>query len=228
MPKRARGGSPYPKKRYKKKTSPLVVLRNPSSKALHRSILGNKHFATLRYGTKLAIDPNGTIPFAQHVFSANSVYDPDYTAIGHQPRGFDQLMSLYDHFIVTKATIHVRADNKNSYGTQIIVSLRNTPGLPGTALEDILEYEPKKTINIASKWTGSVTMSVNPNTFLFGESKFNSDHDNKNSKLTGPVEQCYFHVAAMPYQLMDAAPIDMYVEIVYSGYAIEPSHPSIS
>ena len=37
---------------------------------------------------------------ASYVFSANGLYDPNITGIGHQPRGFDQLMALYDHYVV--------------------------------------------------------------------------------------------------------------------------------
>jgi hypothetical protein len=42
-----------------------------------------------------------------NVFSANGLYDPDVTGTGHQPRGFDQLIALYDHYVVTHSEIKV-------------------------------------------------------------------------------------------------------------------------
>lgn len=38
---------------------------------------------------------------AQTVFSLNSIYDPDVTGIGHQPRGHDELATLYKRYRVS-------------------------------------------------------------------------------------------------------------------------------
>jgi len=48
--------------------------------------------------------PVGGITVRQ--WRANDLYDPDYAAGGHQPYGFDQIMSQYLHFTV----IHSRLD----------------------------------------------------------------------------------------------------------------------
>lgn len=45
---------------------------------------------------------------AQHVFRANSVFDPDYTAAGHQPMAFDQWALLYQRYTVLGSKITVR------------------------------------------------------------------------------------------------------------------------
>jgi len=37
-----------------------------------------------------------------HHFRLNSCYDPDYTATGHQPLGFDQWSLFYNHYVVTE------------------------------------------------------------------------------------------------------------------------------
>ena len=45
------------------------------------------------------------------IFRANSVFDPDYTGTGHQPRGFDQLCSSsgpYNRYCVTGVTWRLR------------------------------------------------------------------------------------------------------------------------
>lgn len=49
-----------------------------------------------------------------HVFRTNNVYDPDYSIGGHQPRFFDQLMTLYASCYVVGSVIRVRASNANN------------------------------------------------------------------------------------------------------------------
>lgn len=49
-----------------------------------------------------------------YVFSANGLYDPDITGTGTQPLYFDQLMALYNHYVVTSSTITVEALNDGS------------------------------------------------------------------------------------------------------------------
>lgn len=42
---------------------------------------------------------------ASHLFRANSLYDPDYTATGHQPMRFDQMAAFYADYVVVGAKI---------------------------------------------------------------------------------------------------------------------------
>lgn len=44
---------------------------------------------------------------AKHVFRANSLFDPDFTAAGHQPMYFDQLAALYANYVVLGSKIRV-------------------------------------------------------------------------------------------------------------------------
>jgi hypothetical protein len=40
-----------------------------------------------------------------YVFRANSVYDPDYTGVGHQPMGYDVWAGQYTHYIVEQSRV---------------------------------------------------------------------------------------------------------------------------
>lgn len=46
-----------------------------------------------------------------YTFNGNSIYDPDAVAPGETDRGFTQMMTLYDRYVVTGSTIKVTAVN---------------------------------------------------------------------------------------------------------------------
>lgn len=49
-----------------------------------------------------------TFTTTKNYFSANGLYDPDITNAGHQPIGFDQLMTIYNHYVVLGSKIRVQ------------------------------------------------------------------------------------------------------------------------
>lgn len=89
--------------------------------------------ATLRYATQSTLtSTSGTM--SSHLFRANSVFDPDYTSTGHQPMGFDQWASLFNHYVVVgaKITCTVLSDNVTASPFVIGVYLSDDIGLPYT------------------------------------------------------------------------------------------------
>lgn len=56
---------------------------------------------------------------ASHVFRANSIYDPDFTGVGHQPYGHDTWQTLYNHYTVL--------------GSKIVCRLQSTSGTPSAS-----------------------------------------------------------------------------------------------
>lgn len=49
--------------------------------------------------------------YGTYVFRCNGLYDPDLTSTGHQPYLFDQLSSLYDHYMVKASRIKITVGN---------------------------------------------------------------------------------------------------------------------
>lgn len=62
--------------------------------------------STLRYTTRVELAPTG-ITTAALTFRANGMFDPEAAVGGHQPRGFDEMMELYNNFTVTSSKIMV-------------------------------------------------------------------------------------------------------------------------
>ncbi len=63
----------------------------------------------LRYAEVVSISTAGSSPTATaYTFRLNSLYDPNYTATGHQPYQYDQLTGIYNNYLVSRADFKVR------------------------------------------------------------------------------------------------------------------------
>jgi len=58
----------------------------------------------MRYSQVVTLNP-GYALIARQVFRCNSIYDPDYSGLGHQPYGHDQYQSLYNQYQVLESVI---------------------------------------------------------------------------------------------------------------------------
>lgn len=87
-----------------KKNRFFRLYRNPLAK--------DRQFAVLHYNTTASINPNAeALSGAVLQYSANSLYDPDVTGIGHQPMYFDNYASVYWRYRVNYAKITVTVVN---------------------------------------------------------------------------------------------------------------------
>lgn len=79
----------------------------------------------LRYVQEVQLDA-GTGTYSQNLFRCNSLFDPDYTGVGHQPKGFDEWAGVYNHYTVMKSTITAKAVTQTTSHT--------LPGIAGILL----------------------------------------------------------------------------------------------
>ena len=108
-------------------------------------VLPNKYTCRLRYVTKFTLTPEVNDVSVCKVFRANDLYDPDYSVGGHQPLGFDQLATLYDHFVVVGSKIRVspvQLTTSSGYPNFWGVALSDTnSSFTGKGFEEIKEQE---------------------------------------------------------------------------------------
>lgn len=121
----------YRKKRNRKKRKSKIPRMFPS----------DTQIVKLRYADSIQLDAGVGTPNA-YVFRANSLFDPDYTGVGHQPLGYDEWGAFYQKYCVlgSRITVIVNTDS-NSVGVNQLVSVKcsDTVGLhdyPQTAIED--------------------------------------------------------------------------------------------
>lgn len=114
-PKRKKKYSTYSKKKnmkrrtaYRKKKSSVykkrrMMTRNGAA-MMSRPVQATKLFVKLTYYDDVILSATNTATYAEYIFSQNSIYDPDITGTGHQPRGRDQYTALYENYLVHGCT----------------------------------------------------------------------------------------------------------------------------
>lgn len=110
MPKYGRSRALRPRRRRPKRKTRTRAFRRYKRRALagRLPITGFPAYkvARLKYVTQFSINPP-TAGVTVHEFSANGMFDPDITGTGHQPKGFDEWMAIYDHYTVIGSRIRV-------------------------------------------------------------------------------------------------------------------------
>lgn len=125
----------------------LAQLSSSSAPSLRREIafgFPSRKRLTLKYSDTFEMSSTSGAVITQQ-FRANSLFDPDYTGIGHQPRGFDQWCSATGPYQVYRVLEHrVAVKASTSYNAQLegqIVcgysDLSTLPSLPSSAATNV-------------------------------------------------------------------------------------------
>lgn len=210
-----------------------TISLNRGVKRFPNSILASQQRATLRYSETNSVSvPASTDGVGIYVFSANGLFDPNDTGVGHQPRGFDQLMALYDHYTVLSARINVRFLNEGNPRAYTFISVRdgNTPVLSfNDLMEGSTKVVSKKPLSRVTEENQSnyLTTGVTIGNFL-GRANVMSDPDCKGSAAGNPAEQVFFHVGASDPTTSNSGSVSFTVEIIYNVVFHEPKTPGQS
>lgn len=180
------------------------------------NLLPARFCTKLRYYYQGSIDPGAAGTVSANVFRANSVYDPDLTGAGNQPRGFDQLMNLYENFQVigSKVVCRYASRNASTYDVVAGISLRSNSSAE-TQLVNYVEQKNCKSKMLASGASAApctIAMSYKPKK-IFGTRALSQDYVGTAS--SDPTNCCYFHIFAAPIQSVDSDAIDFYLTIEY-------------
>lgn len=202
--------------------------------AFNKAPMPNKFPTKLRYQENVSINPSVGVPGLQ-VVTANGLFDPNITGVGHQPRGFDQLMAMYDHYTVigAKITATFMLREGLAYDSMNVgIALKDATGIEN--LNGYLEGRNVRSRVLrgsdgAATVVGMTTISMSSSTSKFlGRSKVLADPELKGNVSSNPTEQLYFHIFAQAVQGGDAQPIDVTYRIDYLVVFTEPKQPGQS
>lgn len=147
--------------------------------------------ATLRYVEHVTLDAAvGAI--SSYLFSANGLYDPNITGVGHQPYGFDTYMTIYNHYLVKSARIKVEAMTSSpgvvAGMNHIGIAICDDTTVP-TSTRDMVEQKGTTTA-----FMDSFNKAVCSN-YWSKAMVFNADHDALSGNVgANPTEQTYFAI----------------------------------
>lgn len=223
------------RRRYRKRyTKSLSTTRSVGAarvtNATKKAPLGRMFKATLPYiDYNISLNPPGAGQMAQYFFSANGLYDPNFTGVGHQPLGFDQIMIMYDHYTVIASKITVTFINEDSTYKQFVgVRLSDQTG---TTLDvtTVLENGMGKSTIVNSKGGNqdmvTLTLGCSPKKFF---SKSLNDNQYKGDALSNPPDQVFFNVWCAPVAAVDSSSVTVNVRIDYIALFSEPKILNIS
>lgn len=194
--------------------------------------LGDKFKFVTRYvENNFSVNP-GLGGTGVHVFSANGLYDPNITGIGHQPIGFDQIMPMYDHYTVIASKISVWFQNEDSsYAQTVGIAIKDS----ATAISDVRRYIENgnctyKNLSAAGDASDRCTLSKKCSIARFlGRPNSLSEDDLRGTDAANPVEQVYFHVFASPIVTSaDPATVRLFAQIEYVAIMTEPKTLNLS
>jgi len=156
-----------------------------------------------------------------HIFSCNGVFDPDITGVGHQPKGFDQIMPLYDHYTVLKSriacTFYPNGTNIFRCGIVVVDSTSEYTNL--SQVGEVPTAKSTCVMNGSSADCKTVSVGVFPLKFL--GMKFGED-TTRGSASSNPAEGCFFHVYVGSASGADPVAIFFDAKIWYTVVFHEP------
>lgn len=212
----------YRKKPYKKRRRRGTQRSIMRQLSFTKSPLPKVFTTKLRYSASTSLNPQTAHLLGTHVYSCNGIYDPDITGIGHQPRGFDQLMPLFDHYRVIGSKIMVRFfPTDTTHGVVAGVAIRDST-TTDNILYDYAEQGTVKTLGLGTNDTTvkTIHLGVAPHKWLGLSYK---DNELKGAVSSNPSEGCYFHLfAGSPNSTADPLPIYCHVDIDYLVQFVEP------
>ena len=177
---------------------------------------------------------SGTTLSDGHVFSANSLYDPDTTGTGHQPRGFDQLSALYKMYRVHTAEFLFTVVNTGASRMYVNVAPDTSSSTPTglTPMEmletrgKVVELEPAG--DNAGRDKKIIYLKVNIPTFLGLKWSQFMDDDYAASTAANPSRQAFVKIAGRAWSTTAYSFDVTHVRILYRGRMYDRTRPASS
>lgn len=178
----------------------------------------------MTYFEQIRLDPGIGGIAAPYVFRANSVYDPNHTAGGHQPMFHDQYSAVYNHYKVAGSKITITgtndySDQNNSMGNLITV-VTNNESTGYTSITEACEAKGAKYRQCQEKRPFKLVHKFSATKFFCKNNL--KDCTELHGRLgdtgvgTNPGEQAYFVINAFPlYSGQNSYPACLNVRIDY-------------
>lgn len=191
MPKRSRSKSMVSKtqKRQKKKTS--RALAKDVYHALPPKMSVKLDYAGTVYLYSAAVDTY------EYVFRGNSIFDPDFTGVGHQPYAHDQWATLYQRYRVKSSNIKMQFASASGITSPIHCCIVATNDSASMASFSLAAEMPGAVTGIISSPTGNGVCELSLSTTakgMKGSAALTKDKEMEATFGSSPAIAWYYHV----------------------------------
>jgi hypothetical protein len=167
----------------------------------------------------------GAAAVGNYLFAANGLYDPNITGSGHQPSGFDQMMTFYYHYTVLRArmTCHVR---NTSTTLTPFVGISYAGSTTAVTVEDqviekgLIDFKSFSTFPNAG-YHGKIERSAQIKSSI-GANDLLDFADARGDVSNNPVELEYFHINAWNPESVSVAALTITVVLEFEAVFTEP------
>lgn len=163
-----------------------------------------------------------------HLFRGNSLYDPDYTGVGVQPYGYDQICpAFYTEYCVRAAKISVYPSVKTITSASGCITCLLVPYHEGTlsnlSLSDLRRMPHARSMtfgsnNLANHDCSKVSAYASTKSVM-GRNTAN-DHDACAVSNNNPTSQWYWYVFMDSSQWVPASDIDVRFDVKITYYTV--------
>jgi len=171
---------------------------------------------TLPYILSGRVNP-GIVAFNDQVFRLNSVFDPDATGVGHQPRGFDQWSLVYNQYRVSRCDVNVLIRQRASHGINVRAIANNAAAsLAGDF--NLGEFMAHTYLGQTSSNTPPLKrkLSFQPHKILGNTWQQYIGNDGSSAlTTTNPLDECYLHIVVQQVDQVTACDFEYEVQLLY-------------
>lgn len=189
-------------KRNRRRNRRKFTKRTRNGFSLGKSPLPTIYKANFMYSENISVNPAAGVTPALQVMRTHSLFDPNLTGTGHQPRGYDEMMTLYAHYTVVGVKCSVTFVNQsNGTGQNALcgITLARSAAILGD-VNDYQENNQTKSVILGvsnGPKAPTITFNTNPNKFL-GISNPMGNSTVRGSVSSSPQEDAYFHIWVAP------------------------------
>jgi len=202
-----------------------------------RSIIGSnltflpkKRKFTFNYSDTIAVTTLAVGTYQGHNFNGNGLYDPDDTGTGHQPRGFDQIKTLYRTYKVKASSIRVRVVGIAT-GAGVFCGLLADPSSDSTPTTSTIydAMEVYKNNGILTNTDGSHGVVELRDRRTTVSMQYNKDSDSSEALMTAnPANTWLWRILVWNAHPTATFTGVIFVDLVYDAEFSEPVEPASS
>jgi len=221
--------------RYNKRTQRKKNTKRPRRKmsmAICSAPVPPRMTRVLKYFDLITLNPGLGGGITGYSFRLNSVFDPDYSGAGHQPRGFDQFAALYSEYTVLSCKMKIIPTSSSTTATPVTVGIAiDADNTIQTNIYDYVEFGKGRYLTIAGPSQGQkdnvLTVGYSSRKY-WNQSPYNNE-DQRALTSANPSNVTYGHIwAAGTEGSYDPPVIYVQVELSFIVSFTDPKYVSVS